>query len=179
MDVFDGQAEWTRDIMQASVAFWSPLVSAPVRPAWRSWYRAPAPNPFDLGTWAVPAAFMPFAAPYMPQWSNAWIAFSGSAATYQIPWSAIASVASAMAAMQPAQSGWSAYAPTTHYPAAAWSAALWPWVQHFNTYAATASTAFSNYQSDSGHAVAHIVYAPTPTNAPAMPFFGWPSFTLH
>ncbi len=198
MDGYQPQANWAQDVLQASASFWSPLVEPKTDPTPKSWYRPPAPNPFDLSAWGVPTPFQTFggnsvAAAWFNPWagfgSNLTAPFTGGFGTsaFHIPWSTIASVATAMAAVQPsASTGWFPSVPT-YRPAEpskiSWDAFFWPMTQ-LNALAAvaTASTAFSNYRSDSGHAVAHIVHgtekAPE-ADMTAIYAFAWPSFTVH
>lgn len=194
MDGYQQQAGWAQDVLEASVAMWTPLASPQKSAAPRSWYRAPAPDPFDLGAWGMPTPFQSLGGSYgVGSWFNPWSNFASPFATsltptaFQIPWSTIASVASVMAAVQPSsQSGWIPGLPVsrpTVSPVASWEAMMWPMVQ-LNALAAvaTVSTVFSSYRSDSGHAVAHIIHGTEKAAEPkttALDFFRWPGFTVH
>ena len=160
----------TNTAMQSSTAFWSgPKAPEPGR----SWYRPPAaPNPFDWRTWAAPANSVG-----MP-W-NAWGATFNPmmmTANSSTPWSAIAAFASAMAAMQPAQTYWASFMPTAQ-PASMqpfpWQSMMWPMAQ-FGALASamTAPAEFASYRSTGGHATAQITFANAPTSF-------WPTSRLH
>lgn len=164
----------TASALQASTAFWTGA-KAP-DPA-RSWYRAPAPNPFDWSSWAMPgnAASGPWNA-----WGasfNPMLGMPMMSAGAQ-PWSALATFASAMAAMQPMQSYWAPFAPASQ-PAMpgvlAWQAMMWPMMAQFNAVLAAAasnSAVFANYRSPGGHATAQVTFAEQPTS-------DWRSNHLH
>jgi hypothetical protein len=128
----------------------------------RSWYRAPTPNPFDWSSWMMPAAPQPSWPAWMTPQSHQPMMF-GALPFAEQPWSALASFASTMAALQSYQRAWtppsSAPAINSDLVSNAWQAMMWPLAQ-FNQMATAASPAanpYSSYRSDGGHAVAQIV----------------------
>ncbi len=129
----------------------------------RSWYRSPTPNPFDWTSWGVPAAAQPWGWP-MPISQPIGAPVFGVLPFGQQPWSALASYASTMAALQSCHNAWAPLnTPSSNSDVIsnAWQAMMWPLTQ-FNAIAAatTAPNPYSSYRSDSGHAVAQIVPAP-------------------
>ncbi len=135
----------------------------------RSWYRSPTPNLFDWTAWGVPASA---AQPWTP-WAMAigqpiGAPMFGVVPFAQQPWSALASFASTMAAMQSYQNAWmppSSARPAMPMPAdvvsTAWQAMMWPLTQFAAIAAPTpAHNPYSSYRSDGGHAVAQIVAEP-------------------
>lgn len=147
--------DMTSSALQASTAFWTGA-KAP-DPA-RSWYRPPAANPFDLNAWGTGATST------MAPWSAWGTTFNPAA--MMLPnaqsWSALASFATAMAAMQPVQSYWASFMPGFQPPAPqamTWQSVMWPMAQFGAIAAAMASPAkYSNYRSEGGHATAQITF---------------------
>jgi hypothetical protein len=162
-------ADATTTMMRATASLWP---ADPVVQPGRSWYRPPAPNPFDLGTW-----FSPFSAMAMP-WGGPWAAWgtplnaSMIPAGYQ-PWSALASFTNTMAAFESAQSCWASFVPAVSKP----PVQAWPWQAFFQWPMATLDAInkagtqgeFANFRSTGGHAAAPISLTAKETHQPSWP----------
>ncbi len=175
-------------MLSASTAVFDP--PEPKEPG-RSWYRAPAANPFDWTTWGLPTATT------MQPWTGGWAAGFGQPAGLQAyaavpfaqqPWSALASFANTMVALQSSQNMWSSLVPATgqtDIAAKTWQAMMWPLAQasvQLSAFAAAATEpdTYSSYRSDGGHAVAQLsAVEPKPTEAPIVNMFTWAAPTVH
>lgn len=148
--------EATSGILTASSAM---LGSKQPQQAGRSWYRPAVSNPFDWTTWQMPASTQQ---PWSPCTMSYGSPMFGPIPFSQQPWSALASFASNMAALQSYQSAWtpmksSASTGQSDLISQTWQAMMWPLAQF--TALATATTEpnpYSSYRSDSGHATAQI-----------------------
>lgn len=173
-------ADLAADMMRVSASAWSPARASAPQPG-RSWYRAPAPNPFDLSAWApslspmampwtMPSMWgMPFAPAMMP---SAMSLFSAT------PWSAIAAFANTMAMFEPSRNYWAAPAPKfapQQTQAMMWQAVMWPMLQLDAAQVAiakvqaadTTATDFARHRSSGGHAASAIRVLPEPAMPPA------------
>jgi hypothetical protein len=207
VDASTDDASWIMDWTRAWTAAASTLWTQPPRPVPpRSWYRPPQPNLLDPTAWGFPAplsvygvpvspmamGFNPMQpamlqSPFMPAWSpltammQAMQPGFGSttmASGFGLPFS------------QPAQFANPFMRPPEH-PLTAWMAGFAPqpvnpWASLTKTMAgamtgAMSPTPYSNYRSDSGHAVAQIIEPaakPSSVEDAAMAFwnlFTWPT----
>ena len=158
---FTGQmVEATSGILTASSAMLGS--KQPQQEAGRSWYRPAVSNPYDWTSWQMPASTQQ---PWSPWTMSFGSPVFGPIPFSQQPWSALASFASNMAALQSYQSAWtpmtSSAARQPDLISQTWEALMWPLTQ-FNALAiATAEpNPYSSYRSDSGHATAQIVPIP-------------------
>jgi hypothetical protein len=138
-----GFADTTNEMMRASTAFWAQTTPPE---SGKSWYRNPAPNPFDWSTWAMPMSNA--AAPWAAWGTN--FANPMMPPAFQ-PWSAIASVANTMATVETVQANWASLF------------AGWPLAQ-VNAVASVVSPSepVTAYRSSGGHAVAQVSLAHEP-----------------
>lgn len=140
----------TSAMMQSTAAFWAPPKPDPAK----SWYRAPAS--------ASAAPVWPFAAMAMPSSGMGWPQTNAMTPFSAQQWSALASFAQMMAAIQPMQSYWMSFVPgqAAQQPPMAtfWQAMMLPIVQWSSTAQAATDAAYAIYRSDGGHATAQIIF---------------------
>lgn len=178
-------ADLAADMMRVSASAWSPAPASAPHPG-RSWYRAPAPNPFDLSAWAP--SLSPMAMPWtMPSIRSMWgmpfapaLMPSAMSLFSATPWSAIAAFANTMAMFEPSRNYWAAPAPAPKFApeqaqAMMWQAVMWPMLQLDAAQVAiakvqaadTTATDFARHRSSGGHAASAIRVLPEPAMPPA------------
>jgi hypothetical protein len=142
----------------AEISLWSQAAQSP-RP--RSWYRAPTPNLLDPTAWGFPAPISVYGVPVTPQMAMAFSPLPSPLSALMQVMQPSPSMGFGMPFSQPSAFA-NPFVRQPENPMTAWMSAFAP--QPANPWqnvtkamtSALAPTPYSNYRSDSGHAVAQI-----------------------